>query len=137
MNRKDFKEIAKIRLKEAAILLKNHNYDGAYYLCGYTVECALKACIAKNTKRFDFPDIKTVNSSYSHNLEQLVKVAGLWAHLLHEMSTSNQFASNWNTVKDWDESSRYQRNNNKEANDLYSAIADRNNGVLHWIQQYW
>lgn len=33
-------------------------YDGAYYLSGYAVEWALKACIAKNVKRYDFPDRK-------------------------------------------------------------------------------
>jgi hypothetical protein len=47
--------------------------DGAYYLAGYAVECALKACIAKETKRYEFPDKKRVDSSYSHNLDLLVK----------------------------------------------------------------
>jgi HEPN domain-containing protein len=137
MNRNNFKEIAIIRIKEAHTLLKSNNFDGAYYLAGYAVECALKACIAKNTKRFDFPDIKTVTSSYSHNLEQLLKVAGLWGDLLNQTKGNIQFASNWNTVKDWNESSRYQRNNSKEAHDLYSAITDKKDGVFNWIKQYW
>ena len=51
MNRYDLRKLAKIRLKEAQILLKNGNYDGAYYLSGYVVECGLKACIAKGTKK--------------------------------------------------------------------------------------
>jgi HEPN domain-containing protein len=69
MNRNDFKVIARIRLKEARVLLKNNCYDGAYYLSGYAVECSLKACIAKQTRRHDFPEKKAVQESYTHDLE--------------------------------------------------------------------
>jgi hypothetical protein len=41
------------------------------------VECALKACIAKGTERYEFPDKKRVDASYTHNLQELVKLAGL------------------------------------------------------------
>ena len=41
MKRDDFKQIARIRLKEAKTLFSNGNYDGAYYLCGYVVARAL------------------------------------------------------------------------------------------------
>jgi len=68
MNRHDLRELALIRLREARVLLKNGNYEGAYYLCGYVVECGLKACIAKQTRRYDFPDKKTVDESYTHDL---------------------------------------------------------------------
>ena len=137
MNRNDFQQIANIRLKEARTLLRNQNYDGAYYLSGYVVECALKACISKNTKRYDFPDDKTVRSSYTHNIEQLVGVAGLKADLLIRTRANPQFAVNWATVKDWDEDSRYERHNYRNARDLYSAIVGRQNGVLKWIRQHW
>jgi HEPN domain-containing protein len=33
------------------VLLEAGLYAGAYYLAGYAVECALKACIAKKTAR--------------------------------------------------------------------------------------
>ncbi|MBP1971735.1 HEPN domain-containing protein [Virgibacillus natechei] len=42
MNRKELKEIAEIRLKEAKVLLENKCYDGTYYLSGYVIECVLK-----------------------------------------------------------------------------------------------
>ncbi len=58
-------------------MLKLGLFDGAYYLADYAVECALKACIAKGTQRGDFPDKKTVDSSYTHNLNDLIKVARL------------------------------------------------------------
>jgi HEPN domain-containing protein len=64
-------------LKEAKALLDAGLPDGAYYLAGYAVECALKACIAKSTLRYDFPDKTTVDKSYTHSLTQLVGVANL------------------------------------------------------------
>jgi HEPN domain len=65
VDRKDFQELAKVRLKEANALFRLGLYDGAYYLAGYAVECALKACIAKGTRRYEFPDKKRVEDSYS------------------------------------------------------------------------
>ena len=38
MNRKDFQELSRIRLKEAKALLDLGLWDGAYYLAGYAVE---------------------------------------------------------------------------------------------------
>src|SRR5919106_3680906 len=40
--------------------------SGAYYLAGYAVECGLKACIAKQVRRHEFPDRTTVNQSHTH-----------------------------------------------------------------------
>ena len=77
MNRRDLQNIALTRLKEVEVLLENRQYSGAYYLSGYVIECALKACIAKQTRKFDFPDKKTAIESYTHDLEKLVKVAKL------------------------------------------------------------
>lgn len=54
MNRRDLKNLALTRLKEVEVLLKNRQYSGADYLSGYVIECALKACIAKQTQGFDF-----------------------------------------------------------------------------------
>jgi HEPN domain-containing protein len=50
MNRTDLQQLAELRIKEARILLDGDSYSGAYYLAGYAIECALKACIAKRTK---------------------------------------------------------------------------------------
>jgi hypothetical protein len=138
MNRNDLKKLASIRLKEAKILLDNHMYDGAYYLCGYVVECGLKACIAKKTKKYDFPDFKTVENSYKHNLATLVGIAGLNQQLQQEIKKNPVFAVKWTIVKDWDVESRYQTNHNAlQSSDLYSAISDKKEGVLKWIKLYW
>jgi len=77
MNRNDLKVLARIRIRDAHVLLSAGNYEGAYYLCGYAIECGLKACIARKTKANDFPDKNTVSASYTHNLHQLVKTAEL------------------------------------------------------------
>lgn len=77
MNRTYFQRIAKMRVNEAKALLDGGHYPGAYYLLGYAVECALKACVAKQVKRYDFPDKKVANEAFTHDLEKLVKVAGI------------------------------------------------------------
>ena len=77
MNRKELQEIAQIRVREAETLLHNGHFEGAYYLAGYAVECALKVCIAKQTHEHDFPDLKWARKVYTHNLEDLLSLAGL------------------------------------------------------------
>jgi len=135
MNRNELKELSRIRLEEARALLKNGKYDGAYYLCGYAVECALKACIAKQTKQYDFPDKKTVNDSYTHDLTKLTRTAQL--PLEQELESNEDFATNWSVVKEWSEESRYERFGEKTVHDLYSAVTDIKHGVLQWIRQHW
>jgi len=76
--RKDFKALANLRVEEAGVLLANGKFHGAYYLAGYAVECALKACIAKRTKRFEFPaKPEHVHRLYTHKLMELMKLADL------------------------------------------------------------
>ena len=47
LSRKELQALSGIRLREARALARLGMNDGAYYLAGYAVECALKACIAK------------------------------------------------------------------------------------------
>src|SRR5262249_37068746 len=137
MNRNNLRHLSRIRLKEARVLLEARCFDGAYYLCGYAVECALKACIAKKTRRHDFPDKKTVNDSYSPNLTALVAVAGLTTFWAEEMNRDHAFELNWNLLKDWSEERRYRLTGEREARDLYQAVISRQHGVMRWIRQHW
>src|SRR6266404_8143025 len=108
MNRDDLKELTQARLREAKVLLVNDEFSGAYYLAGYVIECGLKACIAKRTKEFDFPDKSTVVDSYTHNLAALVKVAGLQPDLDAEIQNDQKwFGPYWGVVKQWSEHARY------------------------------
>jgi HEPN domain-containing protein len=93
--------MAMVRLKEANVLLRLGLSDGAYYLAGYAVECALKACIAKGTRRYEFPDKRRVDSSYSHNFRDLVRVAGLDKARSEQATRDPEFERNWGVVEDW------------------------------------
>jgi hypothetical protein len=42
VNRVDFQDLARIRLREAKALFDAGEFHGAYYLAGYSIECALK-----------------------------------------------------------------------------------------------
>jgi hypothetical protein len=134
--RKDFRTLAQLRADEARILLKNRRQLGAYYLAGYAVECALKACIAKQRKRFELPPKRrSVERMYSHDLEILLEIAGLRTQLDKEIETNGDFAANWDTVKDWTAESRY-KTSGLNAKDLYNAVTGPN-GVLPWIRLRW
>jgi HEPN domain-containing protein len=137
MNRYDLRDLARVRLKEAQTLLRNGCFDGAYYLAGYAIECALKACIAKRTKRNDFPDKKLVDKSFSHDLDQLLNTAGLKADLELSFATQPRLEENWAMVKKWSEASRYTFTDVLAAENMISAIMERQHGVLQWIRQYW
>lgn len=137
MTRRDLRELALLRLTEASILLRNGHYDGAYYLSGYVIECALKACIAKQTQRHDFPDKKTAVASHTHRLEELVQVAQLSDFHREQARSDLVFEANWNLVRDWSEQSRYRRHSREAAGAIFSAISDKRHGVLKWIKQHW
>lgn len=137
MNRTDLQQLAELRVREAGALLQASLYDGAYYLAGYAVECALKACIAKKTREHDFPDKTIVNRSYTHNLEELVKVAGLERELKRKEDDDQVFEVNWALVKDWSEEARYQGHSEPKTRDYYSAVVDAQKGVLTWLREHW
>ena len=138
MNRKELKEISKLRYEEARILLGNACYPGAYYLSGYSIECALKACIAKQTKAGDFPDKNSVQKAHTHDLEILFKLAGLESSLKQDMNKNKNLEVSWAMVKDWSEASRYRLNISEvEATDFFQSCFAKLNGVLPWIKKKW
>jgi hypothetical protein len=137
MNRAELIKLAKIRLKEAEILLNNRSWSGAYYLCGYVIECGLKASIAKKTHKSEFPDKERVNASYVHDLEKLIGVAELKLEKEKKEREDLEFSTNWAVVKEWSEKSRYRERSEKEAHDLFFAVSDKLHGVLQWLQQHW
>ena len=137
MDRKILKEISRIRSREAHFLLDGGYYAGAFYIVGYAVECALKACVAKQVKRYDFPDKKFANEAFTHDLNTLVRVAGLLTVFDKEKKAKPKLDLNWAIVKDWSETSRYEIGiTEAQARDLYSACTGRN-GVLPWIRKRW
>jgi hypothetical protein len=139
VNRTDFQLLADLRVADAQALLDAGRFDGAYYLAGYAVECALKACIASQIKEHDFPDKKVVLDSYEHNLEKkLLPISGAKQKLLDQFATNPELERNWNVVKDWSEQTRYEHGIAEvKARDLLNAITDPANGVLPWLKTVW
>jgi HEPN domain-containing protein len=143
MNRIDFQEIAELRLRESKALLAAGFPDGAYYLAGYAVECALKACIAKRTREYDFPDKKLVDKSYTHDVDRLLEAAGLSDLLKNDLAKNEELQLDWETVRDWSEQSRYELFKGDpvgglvEAQLLIDAVESEKGGVLRWIRQSW
>ena len=71
--RREFQQLARMRLNDARVLMRRGNVEGAYYLTGLAVECAVKACIAKNTRRHDFPPSQSaIKDIYTHDLSKLI-----------------------------------------------------------------
>jgi len=137
MNRIDFQEIAEVRLRESKALLAAGFSAGAYYLAGYAVECALKACIAKRTLAHDFPE-KESRNYYSHDLEELLGFAKLRIELDQSLRANAAMKTNWIIVQDWSEESRYDKGKtDQEAAELLKAIEDQAGGLLPWLRQRW
>jgi hypothetical protein len=112
-------------------------YSGAYYLAGYSVECALKACIAKDTQRFEFPDKTRVNKSYVHKASELVDVANLSKLLQAARKANSKLESNWDIVNNWSEQSRYTVWSRADANAMIEAVGKSPDGVLPWLKLHW
>jgi hypothetical protein len=138
VNRSEFQTLADVRIREAKVLLDAGMWDGAYYLAGYAVECALKACIAKLTKAETFPPkVEEVRNFYTHDLNTLVKAAGLSTARDTEAKTKPQFGKFWTVVLKWNEQARYERKSQADADALHKAINDPTDGVLQWVRRHW
>jgi hypothetical protein len=131
MLRSDFHILSRMRAREARTLFGAKQFDSAYYLGGLAVECAIKACIARKTERFEFPDKKRAERAWSHQLEQLIHEAGLRTLMLRPVETQ------WTIVKDWNVDVRYAIGKPAtETRDFLSAAIGRK-GVVPWLKRYW
>jgi len=139
MNRSVFRELAETRLLDARALFQAERFDAAYYLAGYVVECALKACIARGTREHDFPPkAKKVADYYSHDLEKLVRLAA--PEFEEDLNGDTILAGYWDLVTRWNEESRYELHRadaEKLAEDILRAISDGEHGVLKCLSKYW
>jgi HEPN domain len=144
MTRREFQDIALLRLKDAEALFKQNQYDGCCYLAGYVIELALKASICKNMHNNDFFDAvktETARAFKIHNLKELIILAGL-SHRYKELDTTNPIlAQHWIFITDgikWSEQLRYQSGfTQAESEKLLEAINHPQNGILKWIKKYW
>lgn len=136
MTRADFQKLAEERINDAEALLNAGRYSGGYYYSGFAVESALKACVAKNTRQFDFPlPPEEARKIWSHDLNRLLEFSGLSSNLA---SQPDSLISNWNSVKRWENDSRYDFGiSEDEAKQMYLGITDATYGVLPWLRTLW
>jgi HEPN domain-containing protein len=139
VNKAQLRQLAEDRILDAACLLAGGRWAGAYYLAGYAAECGLKACIMAHVEAFGaiFQAKKFSEKCWTHDLEELLKLANLKPALDTDMAANPTLSANWILVKDWRETSRYEQKTQPEAQALYDAIVNDPNGVLKWIRTHW
>jgi hypothetical protein len=140
VDRADCQRLTNDRITDAKALLAARRWAAAYYMAGYAVECALKSCVlARLASEVEliFEDRRYSEKCWTHDLAQLVALAGLTDQLEADTAADPDLLVYWDTVKDWSESSRYERTPKTAAEDLYNAITDKKHGILPWIKQRW
>ncbi len=102
---KDLRAISRERLRDARALLRAKRFDGAYYICGYAVELALKARSCRTLKWLDFPetpqDFKGLLSFKTHDLAMLLRLSGI------AVRVREKYMMEWSVVLEWRPEVRY------------------------------
>ena len=137
LSRNDLQKLAEVRLKSSIILFREGESSSAYYLAGYCIELALKACASKLFKDNVIPGKAFVLAIYTHNLLDLLKVAGLLPQLNMDAKIDPLFAAYWGIATKWNEASRYQFWDPVAAATLIQSINDPDHGVFQWVKKYW
>lgn len=138
MDRIQLQRLAELRLRDAEALLAAGQWEAAYYLLGYCVECALKACVVKQFRLHEMPDKKLVLDFYTHELDKLLTISGVKSQKETHAKTDSNFEINWNTVRDWNESARYEVDKTEAfARGMYDAVTNDVSGVLPWLKTQW
>lgn len=137
MKRSEWRRKSRSLASSALILLRDGENSTAYYLAGLSIECALKAKIARRFLASDIPKKQLVDSVYKHDLEQLLGIAQLKTEFDADCIAKPQLNSNWQIAKAWNVDARYADWSHAEANDMVHATTARGNGVLAWIRRNW
>lgn len=103
---KELQNLCKDRIKEAEALVDAKLYDGAYYLCGYAVEIAIKKRICKTLRwSSGYPkadsEFKNLASFKTHDLDILLHLSGI------EDKIKQHFFFEWSIVTAWKPEIRY------------------------------
>jgi HEPN domain-containing protein len=105
ISRTELRKIARGRLRDAEVLLHFRRYDGAVYLCGYAVECALKARICRTLRWPEFPstrgEFQNLQTFKTHDLDLLLGLTG------REARIKTRLLYEWSVIAQWDPEVRY------------------------------
>lgn len=137
LTKNDLERLAQVRLEDSLFLLKAGKHSSAYYLAGYAVELALKACISKLIQPNVIPEKAFVIAIYTHRLENLLSVAGLLPQFKADAQADIEFAAYWAITSQWTEESRYEFWDPMSATTLLEAIHEPNHGVFQWVKKHW
>lgn len=146
MNLDDLKLLSAERLKDARALLQKRRYSFAYYAAGYAVECALKACVLSRMTVTGWvfatgEKKKSLQDVFTHDFQQLIAIAGLNGELSDALraavAAGTRFPVYWETVNRWAVDDRYVPKTRTEAEELFTAITAKPDGVLLWIKTFW
>jgi len=137
LKRTDLHSIALAKLEDATLLLDHERYSSSYYLAGYALEIALKACIARAIAAETIPDRRFINDIFVHDLAKLVALAGLKDALASRQTTDVTFAENWALVAQWRPEVRYEIVEPSQARETLAAMIDETSGVFPWIRRFW
>jgi HEPN domain-containing protein len=132
-------ELAKLRLEEAKLLAREKHFSGAYYMGGYAIECALKACIATQFRANEIPDKSLVDKIYTHKISVLLQLAGLEKLLDAERQNDAELDRRWSVVKNWTEQARYSIYTEEQALAIIDAIDGdgKTEGLFQWLSAQW
>jgi HEPN domain-containing protein len=122
LTRQELRTIAKARLREAEGLFQAGQFEGAAYLCGYVVELALKARIARHLRWSGFPEtskeFEGIQNLRTHDLKILLRFTGLKSKI------DSSYLTEWATISEWTPEFRYNRIGStprKKAEDMIRA----------------
>jgi hypothetical protein len=86
------------------------------------------------TQRHEFPDLRRVQRTYTHNFEELLRLAGLEPRL---DAAEPAVRDAWTKTKSWKVETRYNVGRSEaEVLDFLEAVAGRH-GVQRWLKQFW
>ncbi len=137
LTKADLQKLAEIRLDDSLHLLHTNRASSAYYLSGYAVELALKACIATLIQPNIIPDKAFINAIYTHNFEDLLSIAGLRPQFQADSKADVQLATYWAIATKWTEGSRYEFWDPISAATMLQAVNDPVHGVFQWVKKHW
>jgi HEPN domain-containing protein len=130
VDRKKLQWLADERLKDARALLGRKQWSGAYHLCGYAVECALKSCLLRHLGEsgavFGDPNyLKRLAGCWTPDLAYLMSLAGLEAEFGAARGANPPLENFWVVTTRWDE------------RELFEAVSHKPDGVFVWIRSRW
>jgi hypothetical protein len=98
-----------------------------------------KAIIAKQFRADEIPDKTLVNRIYTHDLSDLLRLAGLESELDVARRGDSELDRRWSNAKNWSEQARYATWTDEQAKAIIDAIDGdgKTGGLFQWLSARW